>query len=126
MTTRPHHLENAAESEGLDLPDKADGPAAAALISAGIGIFALGLFTLLSELSEATHDFLADMELGRGVGPLAGKTILAVLAFFVAWGVLGFLWRDRDVDIKRSFWIGSALGIIGAILTFPPVFAAFG
>jgi hypothetical protein len=124
MTTS-HDIEVAPELEGLDLPDRPDGPGSAAVIAAGIGIFVLGLFTLLSEVSEGIHVFLEDLDFGQGVGPLAGKTILATAAFFVSWAILGSIWRRKDTDIKRSFWVGLALGIIGAILTFPPVFTAF-
>lgn len=124
MTTS-HDIEVAPELEGLDLPDRPDGPGSAAVIAAGIGIFVLGLFTLLSEVSEGIHVFLEDLDFGQGVGPLAGKTILATAAFFVSWAIFGIIWRQKDTDIKRSFWVGLALGIIGAILTFPPVFTAF-
>lgn len=124
--TAAHDIETAPELKELHLEERHDGPGAAAIVAAGVGIFVLGLLTLLSELSEALHDFLASMDLGRGVGPLAGKTILAALTFFVIWATLGLVWRRRDPDIKRMFWIGLALGIAGAILTFPPIFTAFG
>jgi hypothetical protein len=124
MTTS-HDIEVAPELKGLDLPDRPDGPGSAAVIAAGIGIFVLGLFTVLSEVSEGIHVFLEDLDFGQGVGPLAGKTILAAAAFFVSWAILGIIWRGKDTDIKRSFWVGLGLGIIGAILTFPPVFTAF-
>ena len=125
MTTK-HEIEEAPELRELDLADKHDGPGAAAIVAAGFGIFALGLLTVLSEVSEAIHDFLGDMAFDQGVGPLAGKTILASLAFFISWGILGYLWRDKDPDIKRMFWIGLGFGITGAVMTFPPVFTAFG
>ncbi|MEE9208707.1 MAG: hypothetical protein V3U67_10140 [Gemmatimonadota bacterium] len=125
MTTR-HDIETAPELSELDLPDKHDGPGAAVIVAAGIGIFALGLLTVLSEVSETIHDFLGDMAFDQGVGPLAGKTILASLGFFISWGILGYLWRDKDPDIKRMFWIGLGLGIAGAIMTVPPVFTTFG
>jgi hypothetical protein len=35
------------------------------------------------------------------------------------------MWRDKDVNIKKMFWIGLGLGVVGALLMFPPVFLAF-
>jgi hypothetical protein len=29
------------------------------------------------------------------------------------------------MNIKRVFWIGLVLGVLGGVLTFPPVFLAF-
>ena len=116
---------DAPELDPLRLEDRVDGPAAAVMMSAGIGIFVLGLFTVLSEASVAIHDFLGDLEFGRGVGPLAGKTLLASAGFLASWVVLGLAMRHKEVDLKRWFWIAFALGVIGAVLMFPPVFQAF-
>ena len=126
-TTDTHHdADRAPELAELDLPDKPDGPAAAAMVAAGIGIFALGLFTVLSEVSEPIHTFLGDLEFGRGVGPLAGKTILAVAAWALSWMILGLLWRKRDLNLKVWFPVGVVLGLLGALGTFPPIFLMFG
>jgi hypothetical protein len=124
MTTR-HDIETAPELRKLELSDKHDGPGAAAMIAAGIGVFTMGLFTVLSEANEAIHDFLGTLAFDQGVGPLAGKSILASLAFFGSWGILATMWKDKDPDIKRMFWIGLGLGVAGAIMMFPPVFTAF-
>ena len=115
----------APEVDALGLTDRPDGPGAAVMLAAGIGIFVLGVLTILSEASVPVHDFLEDLEFGLGVGPLAGKTLLASVGFFAGWIVLGIAWRDREVDIRRWFWIALALGVVGAIMLFPPVFKAF-
>ncbi|HEX9865800.1 MAG TPA: hypothetical protein VGC03_12620 [Acidimicrobiia bacterium] len=125
MTDRHHDERIAPELEGLHLPTKPDGPGAAAMLAAGIGIFVLGLMTTFNEVSEGLHDFLQSFEMGRGVGPLAGKTIVAVIAWLVAWIILAAIWRGKEMNIKRVFWIGLILGVLGGILTFPPVFLAF-
>lgn len=125
MTTT-HDIETAPELKELHLEEKHDGPGAAAIVAAGVGIFVLGLLTLLSELSEPIHDFLGSMDLGQGVGPLAGKTTLASLTFFIVWATIALVWRKRDPDIRRLFWIGLGFGVVGALLTFPPIFTAFG
>jgi len=124
-TERGDRIVDAPELEPLHLEDRVDGPAAAVMMSAGIGILVLGLLTLLSEASVPVHDFLEKFELGLGVGPLSGKTLLASAGFLVSWAVLGTLMRHQEVDLRRWFWIAFTLGVLGAVLTFPPVFQAF-
>ncbi len=116
---------DAPEVDALHLDERPDGPGAAVMMAAGIGIFLLGLFTLLSEASVSIHDWLESLEFGRGVGPLAGKTILGTVGFFASWIVLGIAWRTKELDLRRWFWIALALGVAGAVMMFPPVFQAF-
>ena len=116
---------DAPEVDALHLDERPDGPGAAAMMAAGIGIFVTGLFTILSEASVPIHDWLGSLEFGRGVGPLAGKTIVASAGFFVSWLVLGLAWRKKELDLRWWFWIALLLGIVGAVLTLPPVFQAF-
>jgi fluoride ion exporter CrcB/FEX len=118
-------VEHASELAEFNLPEKPDGPAAAAMLAAGIGLFVLGLMTVLNEMSEAMHDFLEGWEMGLGVGPLAGKTTIAALAFFVAWIILAAVWRRKNPNLKTWFTISIVLGILGALGTFPPIFLAF-
>jgi hypothetical protein len=121
-----HDEERAPELTDLHLQEKPDGPAAAAMLAAGIGIFVLGLLAVLSEASVPIHDFLESWELGRGVGPLAGKTTIAVIAWAVSWVILASVLRGRDVNLKAWFTVSVVLGILGVIGTFPPVFLSFG
>jgi uncharacterized membrane protein YfcA len=88
-------------------------------------MFALGLLTVLNEASERLHDWLAGWEFNRGVGPLAGKTTVAVIVWAVAWVVLGLAWRRKEVNLKTWFWVAFVLGALGFVGTFPPVFEAF-
>jgi fluoride ion exporter CrcB/FEX len=126
MTTTAHHDEEIApELAALNLPDKPDGPAAAMMISAGIGIFVLGFLTVLAEASKSAKTWMQKWEWGQGVGPLAGKTTLASLAYIVSLIVLWSLWRSKNVNVKTAFYIGRALGILGAIGTYPTFFQAF-
>jgi fluoride ion exporter CrcB/FEX len=126
MTTHQHHDEEIApELAALDLPDKPDGPGAAMMISAGIGIFVLGLLTVLAEASEGAKTWLEAWEWGQGVGPLAGKTTIASLAYVLSLVVLWAVWRRSEIDLKKAFYIGLGLGVLGAIGTFPTFFQAF-
>jgi hypothetical protein len=109
----------------LDLPARTDGPAAAAMFAAGIGIFVLGLLVVLSEVSVPIHDFLEWWDFGQGVGPLAGKTTVAVIVWAVSWAILAAVFRGKDVNLKAWFTVSLILGLLGAVGTFPPVFLSF-
>jgi len=123
--TAQEDIERAPEIAELELVPRPDGPAAAAILAAGIGMFALGLLTVLSEASTAMHDWLASWEFDQGVGPLAGKTTVAVIVWVLSWIVLGIaLWR-REVNLKVWFWVALVLGALGFLGTFPPIFLSF-
>ena len=69
------------------------------LISASVGIFVLGLFTVLAEASPDIKTWLQGFEMGLGVGPLAGKVATGTIAYVVSLGALWALWRDKDVNL---------------------------
>jgi len=117
--------EKAPEIAELRLEARPDGPGAAAMLAAAIGVFALGLLTVLAEASVEIHDWLETWEFGQGVGPLAGKTTLAVIVWLVSWGALALGLRGKDVDLKPWIWASAILGILGVLGTFPPIFTAF-
>lgn len=126
MSVSSHHDEQvAAELADLHLHDKPDGPGAAMMVSAGIGISALGLLTVLAEASEDISDWLRKWEWGQGVGPLAGKTTIASLVYIVSLVLLWVIWRNKDVNLRTSFYVGLVLGVLGAVGTFPTFFQAF-
>lgn len=108
--------------------DKPNGPAAAALIGSGIGVLVLGLLTTISEVfpnkagETSAFDFSKLYGIGSGVGPLSGKVVLAVVAYFVGWAIFAFLWRGRDVRFGMAFTVSLLLIAAGFLLTFPPFF----
>jgi hypothetical protein len=124
-TRMDRDVERAPEIAELGLAPRADGLAAATILAAGIGMFTLGLLTILSEASVAIHDWLEGWDLDRGVGPLAGKTTVAVIVWAVSWIVLGFVLRGKEVDLGKWFWVAFVLGALGFVGTFPPIFEAF-
>jgi hypothetical protein len=44
-----------------------------------------------------------------GDGALAGKVIIASVAYFASLLILWLLWKDKDVDIKEAFYVGCGL-----------------
>jgi hypothetical protein len=101
---------------------KPSGPAAAVILASGVGTFVLGLFTTLNEASSDINDFLGFSD---DVGPLSGKTIISTAAFFVAWAVLGYIWRGREVAWRPVLIATVVLLGLGFLGTFPTFFEAF-
>jgi hypothetical protein len=119
MTT--NHTDASAPELG-DTTDKPEGPIAAAILAAGIGSFALGLFTTLAEASEGFKEFLNFYD---PVGPLSGKTIGAVAVWLLAWAVLHLAYRNQAVESRRELAVSLILIGLGLLGTFPIFFRAF-
>ncbi len=99
-----------------------EGPAAAALLAAGVGAFALGLFTTVAEISESFKDALVITE---PVGPLSGKTTYAVAIWLVAWAVLQVTLGRRARLSPAVLTVTAVLLGLGLLGTFPIFFEAF-
>ena len=100
----------------------ANGPAAAAVLAAGIGCTVLGLATVLAEASEGIRDAL---NWWHPAGPLAGKTGVGAIAWLISWAVLHMLWRSREVHFGRVWTVAAILVGLGFLMTFPPFFGLF-
>lgn len=104
---------------------KKNGPALAAMLSAGIYALFLGLFTSLAQIHAGFSAFMnLDKNFGFnvGVGPLSGKTIYAVAIWVIAWAVAAYLMRGRDYN-ARPFLIATFVLIgIGLVGTFPVLY----
>jgi len=110
------------KAEELDIVERPNGPAMAAIIAAGIGALILGILTTLNEASTDVHDFL---EIDKDVGPLSGKTLFAVIGYLVAWAVLApLLWR-RSISWNTGLIITGLLLVGGFVGTFPKFFELF-
>jgi hypothetical protein len=120
---RTDRIEPTSEPDGLpDVVDKPEGPISAAIIAAGIGAAALGLFTTLAEASATVKDWL---QWNDRVGPLSGKTLLAVAVWLAAWAILHVTLRNRPFETRRALIITVVLIALGVIGTFPTFFQAF-
>lgn len=108
-------------SEQTDLV-KSEGPAAAAVVAAGFGVFLIGLLTTLAEASKVLKAALAWY---GPAGPLTGKTGAGVLVWLILWFILHVAWRNQEANFRRAFLVSMVLVALGWLLTFPLVFEAF-
>lgn len=119
-TTRDRDAER--PGTGFEFPDKPEGPIVAAILAGGVGCLALGVFTTLAEASTSIKDWL---NWNNRVGPLAGKTGMAVIVWLIAWAVLHIAYRDKPFETRRALTIALVLIGLGALGTFPTFFQAF-
>jgi hypothetical protein len=108
--------ESAAAASGTVDGDKPEGAISAAILAAGIGATALGVATVLAEASTTVKDWL---QWSTAVGPLSGKTIVAVLVWLLAWVVLHTVLRNRPTETGRALTIALILIAVGVLGTFP-------
>jgi hypothetical protein len=98
------------------------GPVAAMLLATGIGTLVLGVLVVAAAASES---FATSLAYSERVGPLAGKTIWAIVAFLLSWAVLTVALRGRDVNLRTVLLISGIMLALGLLFTFPPFFQAF-
>jgi len=102
--------------------EKLNGPVIASTLAAAIGSLALGLLTTLGEASKSFADTLTFSD---RVGPLSGKTTVAVLIYVGSWAALHVALKNRDLSWKISLQASAVLIALGVLLTFPPFFQMF-
>ena len=107
---------------GLETEEQPVGEAAAAILAAGVGAFAMGLMTTLAEAFEGFRTFL---NVYNPVGPLSGKTLGAIVIWLISWAVLYFMWKGKDIPFPRVFTATVILIALGVLGTFPIFFDLF-
>lgn len=82
---------------------------------------AFGIAVVASEASKSVADTL---NWYKPTGPLSGKTTIGIVAWLVAWAILGRVWKGRPVKLRAVAVTAMILIGLGFLLTFPPVFDA--
>jgi len=95
-----------------------NGPGAAAVLASGFGCFALGV---LSVAADKSHTLKTMLNFYPPSGPLSGVTTCAVAIWLVAWALLEWRWRKRDVAMARMNTAAFVLLGLGLLLTIPAV-----
>lgn len=107
-----------AEDRSIDPREQiANGPAGAAILSAGIGCFAIGALAVIGDGSKAVAKFFTFY---RPTGPLSGVSSLGIVLWLVVWFALARRWRSKTVAIERVNLAAFAFLALGLLLTFPP------
>ncbi|MGO9986136.1 MAG: hypothetical protein ACLPIX_18255 [Rhodomicrobium sp.] len=94
-----------------------NGPAAAAILAAGIGSAALGILSLAGDVSAKVAKLL---NIYNPTGTLSGVTAATLVIWLISWYALHRRWRTRSVGLGKIN-VAAFLGLaIGLLLTFPP------
>lgn len=96
----------------------AQGSVAAALVSAGVGCFLLGLTDVLADAIPAMNKLF---NIYNPTGALSGETTLAVLLWLGTWFVLERKWSARPPKLGAALGLALVLLALGLVLTFPPI-----
>ena len=99
-----------------------NGRASAALLAGGIGGFTVGLMTTLAAASKGLS---TSLNWYSPVGPLSGKTSVAVILWLFSWLILNQLLKNKDTQFGKVASIAITLLFLGVLLTFPPFFDLF-
>jgi hypothetical protein len=95
-----------------------NGSGAAAILSAGIGSFALAVLAIAADKSAAIKSALIFY---KPTGPLSGVTTAAILIWLVLWVILDFRWREKTIALTKTNRIAFVLMILSFLLTFPSI-----
>ena len=112
-------IEKMRQTQQKVLPN---GPAAAALLSAGLACLAFGL---LATLAAAFPPLTLALQWYQPTGELSGESTLAVGVWLVCWFVLARRWQHRQVHLTRILLMTLIFLALGLIGTFPPFFGVF-
>ena len=102
---------------GNNLDTLPNGPGAAAILAAGIGSFALGVFAFAG---DASPPILHAFNFWNPTGPLSGVTSSAVIVWLVAWFGLARRWKASSINLARVNFAALIMLLAGLLLTFPP------
>ena len=95
-----------------------NGSGAAAILSAGLGCFAVALLAFVADKSAAIRSLAIFY---KPTGPLSGVTTMAIAVWLVCWLVLELRWRRREIALGKISAIGVGLLLLSVLLTFPPL-----
>ncbi len=95
-----------------------NGPGAAAILAAGMGSLALGVFAFAG---DAVPPIRRAFNFWNPAGPLSGVSLCAVIVWLLVWYALSRTWASRNVNLV---WVNVAallMLVAGLLLTFPPL-----
>jgi|HubBroStandDraft_1064217.scaffolds.fasta_scaffold152229_2 hypothetical protein len=111
-------MQGSASENNLPAARLPNGAGAAALLTAGIGSSLLGALAVFADKWPALKSALI---FWKPTGPLSGVTTTAIALWLLAWAILHWRWRGKNVALRGVSALAFLLLALGFLLTFPPV-----
>lgn len=99
-------------------PEIPNGAAAAAILAAGIGCFAVSFCAWLGDAISALKHFF---NFYRPTGPLSGVTTTAIVMWLLSWFILYRLWQGKTISMGKINVVAFLFLGAGLLLSFPPI-----
>jgi hypothetical protein len=100
---------------GLPEVEAANGDAVAAILGAGIGSLAVGVFVLLNEAG-----IYAAPGVYAPAGGASGRAAFALIVWLLSWAVLHWRLKGRRIAAGAVYALALILIALGIVATFPP------
>ena len=94
-----------------------NGAAAAAIVSACLGCFVLGVLAAVGDASKSVAKMLT---FWTPTGPLSGVSTVAIVIWLAAWWVGHRMWKGKSLSLGKVNALAFTLLALGLLLTFPP------
>ena len=108
------------------LEQRPSGPACAAVLAAALGVLALALVQVVSEVSASFKGAMQTlgnswMPGAAGIGPYSGKETVALLVWLLSWALLHAIWARKELSVGRLGTLALVLIGVATTLVWPPV-----
>jgi hypothetical protein len=122
-------------AKGSQHSPKVSGPAAAALISAGIGCVTMMVSHHFSDAdkSKTVENFIWSVgswipgshnpsRLWGNIGSYSGKETMLLIGWLVSWAILYLLWKDKQIKSRTIFFWMFLLFVAATAMSWHPLF----
>jgi hypothetical protein len=122
-------------AQGAKKSPTVSGPAAAALISAGIGCVTMmvthhfsdadksksieNIVWMLGSWIPGSHN---PSKLWGNIGSYSGKETMLLVGWLVSWVILSLLWKDKQIKSRTIFFWMFLLFIAATVMSWHPIF----
>ncbi len=111
-------MKTSNQAASSNTPARTNGSGAAAILSAGVGVFALAVLAIAADKSP---HIARSLIFYKPTGPLSGVTTAAILIWLFNCAILEWRWRDNTVPAGRINAAALILLGLSFLLTFPPL-----